>query len=169
MTHTKGVETFGARARRLLLTATNEAVNLHSDHTGTEHFLLAILMDQAGPAYEAFVERGLTEDRVREQVLSVGPSPELFTRQYDGPLLDLLDGAIDNQEILARTIDLKATTPLSEEAANALAASRQEGPVTPELVLIEMLRVPSTLAAVIVRQMGVSPEEMVLQLGAASS
>ncbi|MGK5677919.1 Clp protease N-terminal domain-containing protein [Actinoplanes sp. URMC 104] len=92
-------ERFTAGARAVVTGAQAEARRLHHDHIGTEHVLLALLADPAGPVARS---TGLEADAVRAEVLRrIGGHTE------GGPVLSDAD-AEDAAALKAIGIDLAA-------------------------------------------------------------
>jgi ATP-dependent Clp protease ATP-binding subunit ClpA len=92
-------ERFTAEARTVVTRAQQEARRLHHDHIGTEHTLLALLADPAGPVARA---TGLDADAVRAEVLE-----RIGGHNQDGPVLSDAD-AEDAAALKAIGIDLAA-------------------------------------------------------------
>jgi ATP-dependent Clp protease ATP-binding subunit ClpC len=61
-------ERFGNRARQTVVRAQEEARDLHHNHIGTEHLLLALVHDQRGMGAQVLESMGATEDRVRDRL-----------------------------------------------------------------------------------------------------
>jgi ATP-dependent Clp protease ATP-binding subunit ClpA len=92
-------ERFTTEARAVVTTAQQEARRLHHDHIGTEHVLLALLADPAGPVARS---TGLEAEAVRADVLQ-----RIGGHNQDGPVLSDAD-AEDAAALKAIGIDLAA-------------------------------------------------------------
>ena len=102
-------ERFTEAARAVVVQAQFEATELQHEYVGTEHLLLALLEDRAGPIAAALRERGVDQARVREEIRKrVGP-PSAGT----DPLPDT-DGE-DAAALKAIGIDLNAVRRAIEE------------------------------------------------------
>src|SRR3954464_2171918 len=67
-------EGFSDRARRVVTAAQEEARQLGHGHVGTEHLLLAVLVDGSTAASRALVARGATADGARRKVMEAVPA-----------------------------------------------------------------------------------------------
>lgn len=158
---------FGTEVRSLLLAANQEAERLGSDHTGTEHFVLAYLAEAARSNSVLYEQLGIDRYRVYERVHSSGVSTEHAERSYDSGMAEILRQSVV-PEVATRTAALKATTPLTREAAAALTACRQAPERgTSELLVIEMLQTKESFAAKLLQELGVPIEDVVERLHAA--
>ncbi|WP_374273660.1 Clp protease N-terminal domain-containing protein [Actinoplanes sp. M2I2] len=92
-------ERFTAEARAVVTNAQIEARSLHHDHIGTEHVLLALLTDPAGPVARS---TGLDADTVRADILQ-----RIGGHTQDGPVVSDAD-AEDAAALKAIGIDLAA-------------------------------------------------------------
>jgi ATP-dependent Clp protease ATP-binding subunit ClpA len=102
-------ERFTEAARAVVVQAQFEATELQHEYVGTEHLLLGLLEDRAGPIAAALRERGVDQARVREEIRKrVGP-PSAGT----DPLPDT-DGE-DAAALKAIGIDLNAVRRAIEE------------------------------------------------------
>ena len=61
-------EKFTDRARRVIVQAQEESRTLRYNYVGPEHILLALMRDDRGAAVHLLTDRGITEDRVRDQL-----------------------------------------------------------------------------------------------------
>ena len=61
-------EKFTDRARRVIVQAQEESRALRCTYVGPEHILLALMRDDRGMAVRVLTDRGITEDRVRDQL-----------------------------------------------------------------------------------------------------
>ena len=102
-------ERFTEAARAAVIQAQFEARELQHDYVGTEHLLLAMLEDQAGPIALALRDSGVDQIRVRDEIIRrVGPPPA-----GTDPLPDS-DGE-DAAALKAIGIDLNAVRRAIEE------------------------------------------------------
>jgi ATP-dependent Clp protease ATP-binding subunit ClpA len=102
-------ERFTEAARAVVVQAQFEATELQHDFVGTEHVLLALLEDRAGPVAAALRKRGIDQALVREEIRKrVGPPPA-----GTDPLPDT-DGE-DAAALKAIGIDLNAVRRAIEE------------------------------------------------------
>ena len=63
------------RAKAVIEFAIDEARRFNHDYVGTEHLLLGLLRDEEGIGAKVLMNRGLTLDKVRAEILNVlGPS-----------------------------------------------------------------------------------------------
>lgn len=147
-------------ARDLVIDAGEVSRSLGSDHIGTEHFLLAALARVNSSAAAVLNDSGLTQERFREQVDVVGPSTEVRSNRFDPSILALLQESVSRQEVVERAIALKATRPLTSEAAKALGAARATSNGTSAQLVAAMLDVPKSFAGRIVDGLGLSPGEI---------
>lgn len=65
-------ERFADSARQVVVLAQDEAATLHSGHIGTEHLLIALAAEPAGPAGRALRGLGLDAPRLREDARRPG-------------------------------------------------------------------------------------------------
>ena len=61
-------ERFTDRARRVVVTAQNEARSHDHDYIGTEHILLGLIDEGSGVGVKVFASMGISTDAVRQQV-----------------------------------------------------------------------------------------------------
>jgi ATP-dependent Clp protease ATP-binding subunit ClpA len=71
-------ERFTRAAREVVVTAQSEARDLDQSPIGTQHLLLAALVDETGPVAAALRGYGVDAERVREEIRKrvTGPAPE---------------------------------------------------------------------------------------------
>ena len=103
-------ERFTTEARQTVVGAQHEARRLHSGRIGTEHLLLALLL-QPTPSATVLARHGLTRDAVTDAV-----------RSYVG------DGDLDAQALTTLGIDLDAVRDSVEASFGRGALDRQPGP-----------------------------------------
>jgi ATP-dependent Clp protease ATP-binding subunit ClpA len=106
-------ERFTIEARQTVVGAQHEARRLHSGRIGTEHLLLALLM-QPTPSAAVLTRHGLTRDEVTEAV-----------RSYVG------DGGLDAEALTALGIDLDAVRSSVEASFGPGALDRPSGGKSP--------------------------------------
>lgn len=63
---------FTPRAEKVLELALRESVQLGHDCIGTEHLLLGLVREGAGPAAQVLAQRGIELNAVRQQVIRTG-------------------------------------------------------------------------------------------------
>jgi ATP-dependent Clp protease ATP-binding subunit ClpC len=133
-----GMERFTQRARRVLSLAHQEAERMRHNYIGTEHLLLGLIREEGGVAGRVLRELGLDAERVQEIVERLtGPG------QYRGGKLDLSPGT---QQVLEYAV---------EEA-------RRMGHhyIGTEHILLGLVRYGEGIALDVLRQLGVSPEQI---------
>jgi ATP-dependent Clp protease ATP-binding subunit ClpC len=69
------IERFTEHARRVLVIAQQEAVNLNHPHVGTEHFLLGLIGERVGIGAKALASFGVSDVMVREKVQEIHGVP----------------------------------------------------------------------------------------------
>ena len=173
-------ERFTAPAREVVTAAQHEARALGHDYLGTEHLVLGMLGDEEGLAGGVLRRLGVTHDVVRTDVLTM-----VGTRAPRGLDADALATiGIDLDEVRRRVEDafgpgaLERTragcpdlrfTPKSkralEEALRA-ATKRGDGFIGTEHVLLGVLRVRDSVGAAILRERGVTTEQVLDRLAA---
>ncbi|MFI5047182.1 MAG: Clp protease N-terminal domain-containing protein [Acidimicrobiia bacterium] len=96
------LERFTNRARRVLWIAPEAALAMHHDTAGTEHLLLALLIEHEGVAGQVLEERGLTRASVEAAIAMVVPradttptGPAPFTPQASTVLTGAVTSAIE--------------------------------------------------------------------------
>jgi ATP-dependent Clp protease ATP-binding subunit ClpC len=122
--------------RALLDRAREEAGGLGADYVGTEHLLLALLSDR-GPAGKALGALGVSADDVRERAAAVRPPA----------------GPVSRSGLTARA---ERVLELSEE----LAEERGAGQPDERDVLVALVRGDGGPGARILRDLGVSSEQV---------
>ncbi|MDT8912504.1 Clp protease N-terminal domain-containing protein [Amycolatopsis sp. PS_44_ISF1] len=128
---------FSPRAKKTLELALREAVQLHHDYIGTEHILLALLAEGEGAGPKVLAERINPVSRVRAAVLAA---------------LEESPGA-PGGSWPAGTPATEATE-VTVSTASALAGG---APVGSHHLLEAMLRAENSMAARVLRELGVDP------------
>jgi len=85
------------RADQILKIAKNIAREYKQNYVGTEHILLALLQEGGGEAAKMLVERGLTEDRARQEIDRL-----IKERLHETWVIGRLPGIPHFKDILAR-------------------------------------------------------------------
>jgi ATP-dependent Clp protease ATP-binding subunit ClpC len=132
---------FTERARRILVLAQQEAVNLKSDHIGTEHLLLGLAGDPESVASKALESLNINLNTMRSQIV------EKLSRT-----------PVEKQEVNYTPRAKKALELAVDEAQNL-----GHNYVGTEHILLGLMREGEGLAAQILRSLGVDNLEMIRQ------
>ena len=62
---------FSPQAKKLFELTVREALRLDHNYVGTEHILLALLLEEAGPVERLLVEQGIDHDATERWLLEV--------------------------------------------------------------------------------------------------
>lgn len=159
-------ERFTEEARRILVRAQDEARALGHPWLGTEHFLLALLEEERGPATSTLRDLGVSREKIMEDFAGiVGPCKSPIPPALDSTALASI--GIDLQEIRRRVEeafgpgalegtrawrerDRLSLTPRSKrllDRALREALRMGEKRVGPEHVLMAICQVPESLGA----------------------
>src|SRR4051812_48717203 len=95
-------EGFSDRARRVVTAAQEEARQLGHDHVGTEHLLLAVLVDGSTAAARVLVAAGATADGARRKVMEAVPANGSGAELDHLPLTARAQRALDRAARFAR-------------------------------------------------------------------
>ncbi|MFI1030121.1 Clp protease N-terminal domain-containing protein [Streptomyces sp. NPDC020951] len=125
---------FAPRAKKTLDLALREAQQLHHTSIGTEHILLALVREGEGVGAKALAERIKPISRIRAAVLAP------------------LEGS---QDVPAGP--WPAGTPATEDTVSAAGALAGGAPVGSHHLLEAMLRAENSMAARVLRELGVDP------------
>ena len=153
----------GRPAERYLIAGADEARRLGHGSIGTEHVLLALTRDPAGPAATILRELGVTHgDIAASPCLAGTPS-----RRIDADALATL--GIDLENVRERLEETFGPGALEQTRAGCLGVMPRlkialayavdfaaEGPVREEHMLLALLSVPDSLAAHILAERGVT-------------
>jgi ATP-dependent Clp protease ATP-binding subunit ClpC len=132
-----GMDLFTQKARRVLSLAQKEAERMQKERIGTEHFLLALLLEEEGIASRVLRDLGLDIDHVRQAV-----EEETGVGTYDGKV----SLSLDSQRMLEFAI---------EEGKHSA-----KGSVGTEHILLGMTHDEKAAAMLILAKLGVTPEQI---------
>ncbi|MYW49105.1 Clp protease N-terminal domain-containing protein [Streptomyces sp. SID161] len=134
---------FAPSAKKTLELALREAQQLHHHHIGTEHILLALVREGGGEGAGAKVlaERITPVDKVRTAVLALLEGPQ---QAAAGPW--------------------PAGTPATEDTVSAASALAGGAPVGSHHLLEAMLRAENSMAARVLRELGVDPDAVAAKI-----
>ncbi|WP_371673884.1 Clp protease [Streptomyces sp. NBC_00289] len=125
---------FAPRAKKTLELALREAQQLHHNHIGTEHILLALVKEGEGVAAKVLAERIDPISKIRAAVLaSVEGSQDVAAGPWP------------------------AGTPATEDTVSTASALAGGAPVGSHHLLEAMLRAENSMAARVLRDLGVDP------------
>jgi ATP-dependent Clp protease ATP-binding subunit ClpC len=88
-------ERFTEEARQVIVLAQSEARGLGHTEIGTEHLLLGLIGEGAGPASRAFAKLGVTMDAAREQVAADMPPSDEAPRMRQLPFTSRAKGTLE--------------------------------------------------------------------------
>ncbi|MFJ1969208.1 Clp protease N-terminal domain-containing protein [Streptomyces sp. NPDC087903] len=125
---------FAPRAKKTLELALREAQQLHHNHIGTEHILLALVREGEGVGAKVLAERINPISNIRAAVLAA------------------VEGA---QDVPAGP--WPAGTPATEDTVSTASALAGGAPVGSHHLLEAMLRAENSMAARVLRELGVDP------------
>ena len=132
-----GMDLFTQKARRVLSLAQKEAERMQKERIGTEHFLLALLLEEEGIASRVLRDLGLDIDHVRQAV-----EEEIGIGTYSGKVAL----SLDSQRMLEFAI---------EEGKHSA-----KGSVGTEHILLGMTHDEKATAMQILAKLGVTPEQI---------
>jgi hypothetical protein len=131
--------------------ALEAARRLEDDHVGSEHYLLAVLVEPVLPASMILESTGLASGPIETEIRQgKALSPERVTREYSFDIAEVLPDPI----LRAAVTDLKSRQPLTTDMAEVLATTRSWPEVTPELLLAEVLSRRHLVATQLVENAG---------------
>ncbi|MBL1104410.1 Clp protease [Streptomyces sp. 5-8] len=132
---------FAPGAKKTLELALREAQQLHHNHIGTEHILLALVRESEGVGAKVLAERISPVSRIRAAVLAA------------------LEGSQD-----AVAGPWPAGTPAAEDTVAAASALAGGAPVGSHHLLEAMLRAENSMAARVLRELGVDPDAVAAKI-----
>ncbi|MEU2420739.1 Clp protease N-terminal domain-containing protein [Streptomyces sp. NPDC007851] len=132
---------FASRAKKTLELALREAQQLHHRDIGTEHILLALVREGEGVGAQVLAERIKPVSRVRAAVLAS------------------LEGAQD-----AGAGPWPAGTPATEDTVSTASALAGGAPVGSHHLLEAMLRAENSMAARVLRELGVDADAVAAKI-----
>jgi ATP-dependent Clp protease ATP-binding subunit ClpA len=135
---------FTPRAKQTLDLALRESLQLHHHHIGTEHILLALITEGSG---------------VGAQLLAARVDPISGVRTA---VLDALADAPDTPNAPGGAAP--ARTPAAEDAVTAAAALAGGAPVGSHHLLEAVLRTDNSMAAQVLRALGVDPDAVAAKI-----
>jgi ATP-dependent Clp protease ATP-binding subunit ClpA len=132
---------FTPRAKKTLELALREALNLQHNYIGTEHILLALVREGEGVAAKVLAERISPISKVRAAVLaSLEGSPNAAAGSWP------------------------AGTPATEDTVSTASALAGGAPVGSHHLLEAMLRTENSMAARVLRELGVDPDAVAAKI-----
>ncbi|MFF7890033.1 Clp protease N-terminal domain-containing protein [Streptomyces sp. NPDC020794] len=132
---------FAPRAKKTLDLALREALELHHTYIGTEHILLALVREGEGVGAKVLAERINPIGKIRAAVLAS------------------LEGS---QDVAAGP--WPAGTPATEDAVSTASALAGGAPVGSHHLLEAMLRTENSMAARVLRELGVDPDAVAAKI-----
>ncbi|TCO56035.1 Clp protease N-terminal domain-containing protein [Actinocrispum wychmicini] len=127
---------FTPRAKKTLELALREATQLHHNYIGTEHILLALVKDDESVAAKVLAERITPISKIRAAVLVSVAGPQDVPAASPWP----------------------AGTPATEDTVATASALAGGAPVGSHHLLEAMLRAENSMAARVLRELGVDPD-----------
>ena len=132
---------FTPRAKKTLDLALREATQLHHNDVEAEHILLALISEGEGVGAKVLAERINPISKIRAAVLaSVQGSPDVAARPWP------------------------AGTPATEDTVSTASALAGGAPVGSHHLLEAMLRAENSMAARVLRELGVDPEAVAAKI-----
>ncbi|MFI7293688.1 Clp protease N-terminal domain-containing protein [Streptomyces sp. NPDC050121] len=132
---------FESRATKTLELALREAQQLHHHDVGTEHILLALVREGEGVGTKVLAERINPISKIRAAVLASVEGPQ-----------DVAPGP------------WPAGTPATEDTVSAAGALAGGAPVGSHHLLEAMLRAENSMAARVLRELGVDPDAVAAKI-----
>jgi ATP-dependent Clp protease ATP-binding subunit ClpC len=132
---------FTPRAKKTLELALREALRLHHNYVGTEHILLALVREGEGVGAKVLAERINPISKIRAAVLAS------------------LEGSEDVQ-----ASPWPAGTPATEDTVAGASALAGGAPVGSHHLLEAMLRAENSMAARVLRELGVDPDAVAAKI-----
>jgi ATP-dependent Clp protease ATP-binding subunit ClpC len=132
---------FTPRAKKTLELALREALQMHHNYIGTEHILLALVREGEGVGAKVLAERITPISKIRAAVLAA------------------LEGSRD---VLASP--WPAGTPATEDTVSTASALAGGAPVGSHHLLEAMLRAENSMAARVLRELGVDPHAVAAKI-----
>ncbi len=132
---------FTPRAKKTLEIALREARQLHHNHIGTEHILLALVREGEGVGAKVLAERINPISKIRAAVLaSIEESQDATASPWP------------------------AGTPATEDTVSTASALAGGAPVGSHHLLEAMLRTENSMAARVLRELGVDPDAVAAKI-----
>ncbi|MFD2416413.1 Clp protease N-terminal domain-containing protein [Amycolatopsis pigmentata] len=132
---------FAPRAKKTLELALREALELHHNYIGTEHILLALVREGEGVGAQVLAARINPVSKIRAAVLaSLERAPEVAAGPWP------------------------TGTPATEDTVAAASALAGGAPVGSHHLLEAMLRAENSMAARVLRELGVHPEAVAAKI-----
>ncbi len=132
---------FTPRAKKTLELALREALQLHHNYIGTEHILLALVREGEGVGAKVLAERINPISKIRAAVLaSVEGSQDVAASPWP------------------------AGTPATEDTVSTASALAGGAPVGSHHLLEAMLRAENSMAARVLRELGVDPDTVAAKI-----
>lgn len=147
-TEVRGHIPFTPRAKKTLELALREATQLHHTHVGPEHILLALVREGGGVGAQVLAERVDPISRVRAAVLAA--------------LATTPDHTTDSPDATAGR--WPAGTPATEDTVSTASALAGGAPVGSHHLLEAMLRTENSMAARVLRELGVDPDAVAAKI-----
>jgi ATP-dependent Clp protease ATP-binding subunit ClpA len=135
---------FAPSAKKTLDLALREALHLHHTYIGTEHILLALVTEGEGVGATVLAERISPTSRIRAAVLASS------------------EGSQGSQDIEAAP--WPAGTAATEGAVSAAGALAGGAPVGSHHLLEALLRAENSMAAKVLRELGVDPDAVAAKI-----
>ena len=132
---------FAPRAKKTLELALREAQQLRHNYIGTEHILLALVQEGEGVGAKVLAERINPISKIRAEVLAT------------------VEGSQD-----AAAAPWPAGTPATEDTVAAASALAGGAPVGSHHLLEAMLRAENSMAARVLRELGVDPDAVAAKI-----
>ena len=132
---------FTPQAKKTLELALREARRLHHDHVGTEHILLALVREGEGVGAKVLTERIHPVSKIRAAVLASAEGPQDTAA---GPW--------------------PSGTPATEDTLSTAGALAGGAPVGSHHLLEAMLRAENSMAARVLRELGVDPDAVAAKI-----
>jgi ATP-dependent Clp protease ATP-binding subunit ClpC len=132
---------FAPSAKKTLDLALREAQQLHHNHIGTEHILLALVREGQGVGAKVLAERINPISKIRAAVLAS------------------LEGSQD-----VEASRWPAGTPATEDTVSTASALAGGAPVGSHHLLEAMLRAENSMAARVLRELGVDPDAVAAKI-----
>ncbi|KPI20251.1 Clp domain protein [Actinobacteria bacterium OK074] len=148
---------FATSAKKTLELALREAQQLHHSRIGTEHVLLALVREGegagegAGVGAKVLAERISPVGRIRAAVLAVA-SPSVSASAEGSP------------DAVAAGPSWPAGTPATEDTMSTAGALAGGAPVGSHHLLEAMLRAENSMAARVLRELGVDPDAVAAKI-----
>ncbi|MFF1443131.1 Clp protease N-terminal domain-containing protein [Streptomyces sp. NPDC058295] len=135
---------FAPRAKKTLDLALREALQLHHTYIGTEHILLALVREGEGVGAKVLAERINPIGKIRAAVLASS------------------QGSQGSQDVTAGP--WPAGTAATEDTVSAASALAGGAPVGSHHLLEAMLRAENSMAAKVLRELGVDPDAVAAKI-----